>query len=48
MVPPRIRGAAYVIGNRPVAELLVFDHVGMPEAGTQVPAGGVVPGGEPS
>ncbi len=33
--------AAYVIRHRTVAELLVFDHVGMPEAGTQIPAGGV-------
>lgn len=28
-------------------ELLVFDHVGMPEAGTQVPAGTVRPGESP-
>ncbi|MFC9183367.1 NUDIX domain-containing protein [Streptomyces globisporus] len=38
---PRIRVAAYVVRQRAVPELLVFDHVGMPEAGTQVPAGGV-------
>ncbi|MFG3253188.1 NUDIX domain-containing protein [Streptomyces sp. NPDC048172] len=38
---PRQRVAAYVIRPRPVPELLVFDHVGAPEAGTQVPAGGV-------
>lgn len=41
---PRIRVAAYVIRHRAVPELLVFDHVGMPEAGTQIPAGGVHPG----
>lgn len=40
---PRIRVAAYVIRHRVVPELLVFDHIGMPEAGTQVPAGGVKP-----
>ncbi|GLY76190.1 hypothetical protein Airi01_044570 [Actinoallomurus iriomotensis] len=38
---PRIRVAAYVIRHLPGPELLVFDHVGMPQAGTQVPAGGV-------
>ncbi|MEV4004827.1 NUDIX domain-containing protein [Actinomadura sp. NPDC049753] len=36
--------AAYVIRHRAAPELLVFDHVGMPQAGTQVPAGGVRPG----
>ncbi|MFJ7200192.1 MULTISPECIES: NUDIX domain-containing protein [unclassified Streptomyces] len=41
MTRPRIRVAAYVIRHRSVPELLVFDHMGMPEAGTQVPAGGV-------
>ncbi|GGX69697.1 hypothetical protein GCM10010358_25250 [Streptomyces minutiscleroticus] len=41
---PRVRVAAYVIRHRAVPELLVFDHVGVPEAGTQVPAGGVKPG----
>lgn len=46
MTGPRIRVAAYVIRVRTVAELLVFDHVGMPEAGTQVPDGGVEPGEE--
>ncbi|GAB2795754.1 NUDIX hydrolase [Streptomyces daliensis] len=46
MTPPRIRVAAYVIRQRAVPELLVFDHVGMPEAGTQIPAGGVQPGEE--
>ncbi|GAA4086855.1 hypothetical protein GCM10022214_53790 [Actinomadura miaoliensis] len=44
MDSPRIRVAGYVIRYRSVPELLVFDHVGMPEAGTQVPAGGVRPG----
>ncbi|WP_067176804.1 NUDIX hydrolase [Microtetraspora niveoalba] len=43
MPRPRIRIAAYVIRYRSTPELLVFDHVGMPEAGTQVPAGGVLP-----
>jgi 8-oxo-dGTP pyrophosphatase MutT (NUDIX family) len=32
-----------VIRHRPAPELLVFDHVDTPEAGTQVPAGGVDP-----
>lgn len=41
---PRIRVAAYVIRNRSSPELLVFDHVDAPEAGTQIPAGGVDPG----
>jgi ADP-ribose pyrophosphatase YjhB (NUDIX family) len=41
---PRIRVAAYVVRHRAVPEVLVFDHVGMPEAGTQVPAGGVTSG----
>ncbi|MFD4764877.1 NUDIX hydrolase [Streptomyces niveus] len=40
----RIRVAAYVIRHRAVPELLVFDHIGMPKAGTQVPAGGVKSG----
>jgi 8-oxo-dGTP pyrophosphatase MutT (NUDIX family) len=44
---PRIRVAAYVIRHRTRPELLVFDHVGMPEAGTQIPAGGVRPDEEP-
>ncbi|WP_329251099.1 NUDIX domain-containing protein [Actinoallomurus sp. NBC_01490] len=42
----RFRVAAYVIRHRSVSELLVFDHVGLPQAGTQVPAGGVRPGEE--
>ncbi|MFD9904632.1 NUDIX domain-containing protein [Streptomyces sp. NPDC059063] len=41
MTRPGIRVAAYVIRQHDVAELLVFDHVGMPGAGTQIPAGGV-------
>lgn len=44
MIQPRIRVAAYVICHRAVPELLVFDHVDAPEAGTQIPAGGVRPG----
>ncbi|MEU8898628.1 hypothetical protein [Nocardia sp. NPDC048505] len=44
MEQPRVRVAAYVIRDRGGAELLVFDHVGMPEAGTQVPADGVEAG----
>ncbi|MEU4782178.1 NUDIX domain-containing protein [Micromonospora sp. NPDC023633] len=42
---PRVRVAAYVIrhsGSGP--QLLVFDHMGTPDAGTQIPAGGVKPG----
>ncbi|MFE9579610.1 NUDIX domain-containing protein [Nocardia sp. NPDC006044] len=41
MEQPRVRVAAYVIRDRDGPQLLVFDHVGMPEAGTQIPAGGV-------
>ena len=41
MTRPRIRVAAYVIRRHTVPELLVFDHLGSPKAGTQVPAGGV-------
>ena len=40
---PRIRVAAYVIRPRPQPELLVFEHIDVPEAGQQVPAGGVNP-----
>jgi ADP-ribose pyrophosphatase YjhB (NUDIX family) len=40
-VPPRIRVAAYVIRPRPQPELLIFEHIDVPEAGRQVPAGGV-------
>ncbi|MEV8416041.1 NUDIX domain-containing protein [Streptomyces niveus] len=39
-----IRVAAYVTRHRAVHELLVFDHISMPKAGTQVPAGGVESG----
>lgn len=46
MTRPRIRVAAYVIRHHAVPEVLVFDHIGMPEAGTQVPAGGVKSGEE--
>lgn len=45
MQPARVRTAAYVTRNVPGGwELLVFDHRDHPEAGTQVPAGGVNPG----
>ncbi|MFJ7413364.1 NUDIX domain-containing protein [Streptomyces sp. NPDC098077] len=44
---PRLRVAAYVIRRHPFPALLVFDHADVPEAGTQVPAGGVVPGEDP-
>jgi ADP-ribose pyrophosphatase YjhB (NUDIX family) len=41
---PRIRVAAYVIRRQTGPQLLVFEHQGIPEAGTQIPAGGVRPG----
>lgn len=42
---PRIRVAVYVVrGHGEGAQVLVFDHVDHPEAGTQVPGGGVDPG----
>ncbi|MEU5950831.1 NUDIX domain-containing protein [Streptomyces sp. NPDC047525] len=41
---PRTRVAAYVVRHRAVPEILVFDHVDIPDAGTQIPAGGVRPG----
>ncbi|MET7519984.1 NUDIX domain-containing protein [Streptomyces sp. NPDC005480] len=45
MQPARVRTAAYVTRNMPGGrELLVFDHRDHPEAGIQVPAGGVDPG----
>ncbi|WP_093896446.1 NUDIX domain-containing protein [Streptomyces sp. Ncost-T10-10d] len=44
MTRPRIRVAAYVIRHCANPEVLVFGHIGMPEAGTQVPAGGAEPG----
>ncbi|MFI5715964.1 NUDIX domain-containing protein [Nocardia sp. NPDC051750] len=47
MEQPRIRVAAYVTRCRGAdIDLLVFDHIDMPEAGTQIPAGGVRPGEE--
>jgi 8-oxo-dGTP pyrophosphatase MutT (NUDIX family) len=46
--PPRLRVAAYVLRATATGpELLVFDHVDFPEAGTQVPAGGLEPGETP-
>ncbi|WP_424569095.1 NUDIX hydrolase [Streptomyces sp. CH-036] len=45
--PPRVRVAAYVIRRHPSPALLVFDQPAFPEAGTQVPAGGVAPGEDP-
>ncbi|MCW3820045.1 NUDIX domain-containing protein [Micromonospora sp. DR5-3] len=45
LLRPRLRVAAYVIRRAAAGpELLVFDHVDFPEAGTQVPAGGIEPG----
>ncbi|MFE3635051.1 NUDIX domain-containing protein [Streptomyces sp. NPDC059168] len=41
MTSPRVRVAAYVIRRQASSELLVFEHAQCPEAGTQVPAGGV-------
>jgi len=42
---PRIRAAVYVLRHRGTGtEVLVFDHVDFPEAGTQIPGGGVEPG----
>ena len=41
----RLRVACYITrGSAGRLELLVFDHVDYPEAGTQIPAGGVEPG----
>ncbi|MBW8485726.1 NUDIX hydrolase [Actinomadura parmotrematis] len=48
MNPPRARVAAYVVRNGAAPGLLVFEHVGMPQAGLQVPAGGVRPGEAPA
>ncbi|MEU3057378.1 NUDIX hydrolase [Streptomyces griseus] len=45
--PPLARVAAYVIRRHPSPALLVFDHLDFPEAGTQVPAGGIAPGEDP-
>jgi 8-oxo-dGTP pyrophosphatase MutT (NUDIX family) len=48
-VPARRRVAAYVVRERDGrSELLVFDHVGRPQAGTQVPGGGTEDGEEES
>lgn len=47
MSTPRRRVAAYVIRHRAGPELLVFDHIGIPDAGTQIPAGGIEPGEDP-
>ncbi|MFJ6216260.1 NUDIX domain-containing protein [Streptomyces sp. NPDC092296] len=44
MTRPRIRVAASVIRYGDVPRVLVFDHVGIPEAGTRAPAGGAEPG----
>jgi len=45
MAEARVRVAAYVVRAAPTGlELLVFDHAGLPEAGRQVPAGGVIAG----
>jgi 8-oxo-dGTP pyrophosphatase MutT (NUDIX family) len=40
------RATAFV--TDPTGRVLVFDHVGEPEAGTQVPAGGIQPDEHPS
>lgn len=39
----RIRVAAYVLRRRDVWQLLVFEQAASPEAGVQIPAGGVQP-----
>ena len=45
MTEVRVRVAAYVVRAAPSGrELLVFDHAGLPAAGRQVPAGGVLAG----
>ena len=47
-IPVRPKVLAYVVRPGETGpELLVFDHVGIPEAGTQVPAGTVDPGERP-
>lgn len=43
----RMRVAAYVVRQRPSWELLVFEQVGTPEAGSQIPAGGIRPSETP-
>lgn len=42
--PPDCRQRATAYLTDPVGRVLVFDHVGSPGAGTQVPAGGIKPG----
>lgn len=43
--PPRRRVACYVVREGLAGpEVLVFDHVDVPDSGTQVPAGGMEPG----
>ncbi|MFE3678054.1 NUDIX domain-containing protein [Streptomyces griseus] len=44
---PPLRVAACVILRHPSPALPVFDHADPPEAGTQVPAGGIAPGEDP-
>lgn len=39
---------ATALVTNPARELLVFDHVGEPRSGTQVPAGGIKPGERPA
>lgn len=41
MTSPRIRVAGYVLRQRQSWELLVFEQAGRPQAGRQIPAGGV-------
>jgi ADP-ribose pyrophosphatase YjhB (NUDIX family) len=41
MSSPRVRVAAHVLRQRQTWELLVFEQAGRPQAGTQIPAGGV-------
>lgn len=43
-VTERLRVAVYVLPHDRDDHLLVFDHVDVPEAGVQIPAGGVEPG----
>ncbi len=43
----RIRVAAYVLRKRASWELLVFEQAGHPQAGMQIPAGGVQPNETP-
>ncbi|HEY9290111.1 MAG TPA: NUDIX domain-containing protein [Microlunatus sp.] len=43
-ISERLRVAVYVFGTDRDDQLLVFDHVDHPDAGVQIPAGGVDPG----